>query len=242
MKIARHAYRSAAGGDRVFDHAYHGRTNLTMALTAKNMPYKQGFGAVRRARSTGCRWPTRCAGPAGRPECGPGRRAGHDQDLADPHPGRRGERRRRDDRADPGRGRLHRPAGRLPHRRCASFCDRHGILLIADEIQTGFCRTGDWFACEHEGVVPDLITTAKGIAGGFPLSRGDRPRVRSWIRCTAGGTGRHLRRQSGRLRRRPGRDRDDDESEGPGGERGPAGSALSWQPRLRGKLAVGPTR
>ena len=42
--------------------------------------------------------------------------------------------------------------------------------FIADEIQTGFCRTGDWFACEHEGVVPDLITTAKGIAGGLPLA------------------------------------------------------------------------
>ena len=42
--------------------------------------------------------------------------------------------------------------------------------FIADEIQTGFCRTGDWFACSHEGVVPDLITTAKGIAGGLPLA------------------------------------------------------------------------
>jgi 4-aminobutyrate aminotransferase/(S)-3-amino-2-methylpropionate transaminase len=41
---------------------------------------------------------------------------------------------------------------------------------VADEIQTGFCRTGDWFACDHEGVVPDLVTTAKGIAGGFPLA------------------------------------------------------------------------
>jgi 4-aminobutyrate aminotransferase/(S)-3-amino-2-methylpropionate transaminase len=51
----------------------------------------------------------------------------------------------------------------------AEFCRTHGIVLIADEIQTGFCRTGDWFACEHEGVVPDLITTAKGIAGGLPL-------------------------------------------------------------------------
>jgi 4-aminobutyrate aminotransferase/(S)-3-amino-2-methylpropionate transaminase len=52
----------------------------------------------------------------------------------------------------------------------ADFCAEHGILLIADEIQTGFCRTGDWFACEFEGVVPDLITTAKGMAGGLPLS------------------------------------------------------------------------
>ena len=43
-------------------------------------------------------------------------------------------------------------------------------MFIADEIQTGFCRTGDWFACEHEGVEPDLITTAKGIAGGLPLA------------------------------------------------------------------------
>src|SRR5262249_44598156 len=49
-------------------------------------------------------------------------------------------------------------------------CARHGILVIADEIQTGFCRTGDWFACDHEGVVPDLVTTAKGIAGGLPLA------------------------------------------------------------------------
>ena len=52
----------------------------------------------------------------------------------------------------------------------ATFCRENGILLIADEIQSGFCRTGDWFACDHEGVVPDLITTAKGIADGLPLA------------------------------------------------------------------------
>jgi 4-aminobutyrate aminotransferase/(S)-3-amino-2-methylpropionate transaminase len=55
-------------------------------------------------------------------------------------------------------------------RSVADFCAEHGILLVADEIQTGFCRTGDWFACDHEGVVPDLVTTAKGMAGGLPLS------------------------------------------------------------------------
>ena len=60
------------------------------------------------------------------------------------------------------------PPGFLP--RVAEWCASHGILFIADEIQTGFCRTGDWFACEHEDVVPDLITTAKGIAGGLPLA------------------------------------------------------------------------
>jgi 4-aminobutyrate aminotransferase/(S)-3-amino-2-methylpropionate transaminase len=59
------------------------------------------------------------------------------------------------------------PDGFLPG--LAEFCREHGIVFIADEIQTGFCRTGDWFACEHEDVVPDLVTTAKGIAGGLPL-------------------------------------------------------------------------
>jgi 4-aminobutyrate aminotransferase/(S)-3-amino-2-methylpropionate transaminase len=52
----------------------------------------------------------------------------------------------------------------------AEWCRDHGVLFVADEIQTGFCRTGDWFACEHEGVVPDLITTAKALAGGLPLA------------------------------------------------------------------------
>lgn len=45
-----------------------------------------------------------------------------------------------------------------------------GVVFVADEIQTGFCRTGDWFACQHEGVEPDLVTLAKGIAGGLPLA------------------------------------------------------------------------
>ena len=52
----------------------------------------------------------------------------------------------------------------------AEWAARNGVLFVADEIQTGFCRTGDWFACDHEGVVPDLITLAKGIAGGLPLA------------------------------------------------------------------------
>ena len=46
----------------------------------------------------------------------------------------------------------------------------NGVVFIADEIQSGFCRTGDWFACDHEGVIPDLVTTAKGLAGGMPLA------------------------------------------------------------------------
>ena len=60
------------------------------------------------------------------------------------------------------------PDGFLPG--LAAYCRAHGIVFIADEIQSGFCRSGDWFACDHEDVVPDLITTAKGIAGGLPLA------------------------------------------------------------------------
>ncbi|GLS21839.1 4-aminobutyrate transaminase [Labrys miyagiensis] len=55
-------------------------------------------------------------------------------------------------------------------KRLRALCDEHGILLIADEIQTGFGRTGKWFAMEHSGVEPDLLTTAKSLAGGFPLA------------------------------------------------------------------------
>ncbi|HEY6792826.1 MAG TPA: aminotransferase class III-fold pyridoxal phosphate-dependent enzyme, partial [Trebonia sp.] len=60
------------------------------------------------------------------------------------------------------------PEGFLPG--LAEYCRENGIVFIADEVQSGFCRTGDWFACDHEGVVPDLVTTAKGIAGGLPLA------------------------------------------------------------------------
>jgi 4-aminobutyrate aminotransferase/(S)-3-amino-2-methylpropionate transaminase len=55
-------------------------------------------------------------------------------------------------------------------RRVADFCRDRGILVVADEVQTGIGRTGAWFACEHEGLVPDLITSAKGLAGGLPLA------------------------------------------------------------------------
>ena len=90
----------------------------------------------------------------------------------------------------------------------AAWATDNGVVFVADEIQTGFCRTGDWFACDDEGVVPDLVTTAKGIAGGLPLAAvtgraelmDSRPRRRPR---------RHVRRQPGRLRRRARRDRGD---------------------------------
>ncbi|WP_435130877.1 4-aminobutyrate--2-oxoglutarate transaminase [Actinacidiphila sp. bgisy144] len=150
----------------VFDHGYHGRTNLTMALTAKNMPYKEGFGpfapeVYRVPLAYGYRWLTG-------PEHAAEEAAAQAVDIITKQIG-----------AEhvaaiviepiAGEGGFIEPAkGFLP--RIAQFARDHGIVFVADEIQTGFCRTGQWFACEDEGVVPDLITTAKGIAGGLPLA------------------------------------------------------------------------
>ncbi|HUZ56508.1 MAG TPA: 4-aminobutyrate--2-oxoglutarate transaminase [Streptosporangiaceae bacterium] len=164
VKIARHATGRQAVV--VFDHAYHGRTNLTMAMTAKNMPYKDGFGpfageVYRAPMAYPFRWP---GGPAAcaaealdvitsliHTQVGENRVAAV---VIEPVQGEGGF--------------IVPPDGFLPG--LAEYCREHGIVFIADEIQSGFCRTGDWFACDHEGVVPDLVTTAKGIAGGLPLA------------------------------------------------------------------------
>ncbi len=160
--------RLATGRQAVvaFDHGYHGRTNLTMALTAKNMPYKDHFGPFapeiyRMPMAYPYRW------PSGPQRCGE-EAAAEAISLMDSQLGAanvaciviepiQGE-----------GGFIVPGEGFLP--RLAEYCRANGIVFVADEIQTGFARTGDWFACEHEGVVPDLITTAKGIAGGLPLA------------------------------------------------------------------------
>jgi 4-aminobutyrate aminotransferase/(S)-3-amino-2-methylpropionate transaminase len=164
VKIARaHTGRPAVV---VFDHGYHGRTNLTMALTAKNMPYKHSFGpfapeVYRVPLAYPYRWltgPENCAAEAAAQAIDQiTKQVGPDNVAAIVIEPIQGE------------GGFIEPAkGFLP--RIAEFAREHGIVFVADEIQTGFCRTGQWFACEDEGVVPDLITTAKGIAGGLPLA------------------------------------------------------------------------
>ena len=164
VKIARH--HTGRQAVIAFDHAYHGRTNMTMALTAKNMPYKHGFGpfapeVYRVPMAYPYRWPTgpqNCADEA------------FEEFVSLVH-SQVGETNTAAVIIEPiqGEGGFIVPApGFLT--KVAAWCSEQGIVFIADEIQTGFCRTGDWFACEHERVVPDLITTAKGIAGGLPLA------------------------------------------------------------------------
>jgi 4-aminobutyrate aminotransferase / (S)-3-amino-2-methylpropionate transaminase / 5-aminovalerate transaminase len=167
IKIARSYTRKQAVVS--FDHAYHGRTNLTMALTAKSMPYKHGFGPFA---------PEIYRAPLSYPfrDAEFGKELATDGELAakralsiiDKQVGA-------DNLAaviiEPiqGEGGFIVPAeGFLPA--LLDWCRRNGVVFIADEVQTGFARTGAMFACEHEGIEPDLIVTAKGIADGLPLS------------------------------------------------------------------------
>lgn len=166
VKIARaHTGRDAVV---VFDHAYHGRTNLTMAMTAKAHPYKAGFGPfageVYRAPMS---YPLRDNDAAGTKVSGEEaakrvitmieKQIGAEHVAAIVIEPIQGE------------GGFIVPAeGFLPT--LVEFAGENGIVFVADEVQAGFARTGKMFASEWEDIVPDLITTAKGIAGGLPLS------------------------------------------------------------------------
>jgi 4-aminobutyrate aminotransferase / (S)-3-amino-2-methylpropionate transaminase / 5-aminovalerate transaminase len=167
IKIARSYTKKSAVV--AFDHAYHGRTNMTMALTAKSMPYKSGFGPFA---------PEIYRAPLSYP---------YRDGLIDKEMGTDGELAARraidivskqvgaDNLAaiiiEPiqGEGGFIVPAeGFLPA--LLDWCRDNNVVFIADEVQTGIARTGAMFACEHEGIEPDLICIAKGIADGLPLS------------------------------------------------------------------------
>jgi 4-aminobutyrate aminotransferase / (S)-3-amino-2-methylpropionate transaminase / 5-aminovalerate transaminase len=165
VKIA----RSVTGRQAVvaFDHAFHGRTLLTMSLTAKAMPYKATFGPLAsEIYRLPYSYPYRC--PVGEvpEECGPAcaeaaitamdKQIGGERIAAlviEPVLGEAGV-------VIPG-------AGFLPA--LAEYCAANGIVFVADEVQAGFARTGRWFSCEHWGLVPDVVTTAKGLGGGLPI-------------------------------------------------------------------------
>ena len=162
VKIAR-AYTKKQGVV-AFDHAYHGRTNLAMALTAKSMPYKHSFGPFA---------PEVYRAPLSYPY--------RDDKLLDGELAARRATNFIESQIGPGNlaaviiepiqgeGGFIVPAdGFLPA--LADWCRSNDVVFIADEIQTGFARTGAMFACELFDVVPDVIATAKGIAGGLPLA------------------------------------------------------------------------
>ncbi|WP_324014071.1 4-aminobutyrate--2-oxoglutarate transaminase [Microbacterium sp. JZ37] len=160
VKIARkHTGRQAVVA---FDHGYHGRTNLTMALTAKSMPYKSGFGpfapeVYRAPLSYPYRDGLSGTEAAKRAISQIEKQIGADNLAAVIIEPIQGE------------GGFIVPAdGFLPA--IVDWCRSNGVVFIADEVQTGFGRTGAMFASEHFGIVPDLITTAKGIAAGLPLA------------------------------------------------------------------------
>jgi 4-aminobutyrate aminotransferase/(S)-3-amino-2-methylpropionate transaminase len=167
VKIARSYTRKTAVV--AFDHAYHGRTNLTMALTAKSMPYKSGFGPFapeiyRAPLSYPFRdglidkeWATDGELAAERALSIIDKQIGAANLAAVIIEPIQGE------------GGFIVPApGFLPALR--AWCSDNDVVFIADEVQTGFARTGTMFACEDEDIEPDLIVTAKGIADGLPLS------------------------------------------------------------------------
>jgi 4-aminobutyrate aminotransferase/(S)-3-amino-2-methylpropionate transaminase len=160
VKIARKfTGRSGVG---VLDHAYHGRTNLTMAMTFKAMPYKLGFGPfapdVHHAPNS---YPFHDGltgvDAAARTISYLEKKVGA-SDLAclvvEPIQGEGGF-------VVPADGYL---------AALQEWCTANGVVFIADEIQSGMARTGRWYASEHMDVVPDLVLTAKGIAGGLPIA------------------------------------------------------------------------
>src|SRR5579885_2194614 len=159
VKIARYATGRPALIS--FAGAFHGRTMMALALTGKVTPYKTGFGPFPadvyhvpfpdEFRGLGVRDALRAIDELFHSSVAPDRVAAV---IVEPVQGEGG-------------------FNVAPFeflRELRALCDRHGILLIADEIQTGFGRTGRMFAIEHSGVVPDLITVAKSLAGGLPLS------------------------------------------------------------------------
>ena len=159
VKIARVA--TGRSGVVVFDHAFHGRTNLTMAMTSKVVPYKQGFGPF--APDV-----YRAPGPY------PYRGVSSDDAL-------RGLELLFKQDVDPQSvacvvlepvqgegGFIPMPDNYVP--RLKELCERHGILYVDDEVQSGTGRTGTVWGIEHYGVEPDLLVSGKSIGGGLPLA------------------------------------------------------------------------
>jgi 4-aminobutyrate aminotransferase/(S)-3-amino-2-methylpropionate transaminase len=166
VKVAR--YATGRKSIIAFEDGFHGRTYMTLSLTSQVSPYKIGFGPyasdIYRIPYAYCyRCPLALKYPACGCEC-----AGLLQNAFDKHVNA-------EDVAaviaEPvqGEGGFIVPPPEYMGK-IKKICEEHGILLIADEIQTGIGRTGKWFAMEHWGVAPDLMTTAKALGAGFPIA------------------------------------------------------------------------
>ena len=166
VKIARrHTGREAVV---VFDHAFHGRTLLAMSLTAKVMPYKQGMGPFApEVYRLPLAYPYRCP-TGGTPETCAASCLAYALDEMHKHIG---EENIAAILIEPiqGEGGFIVPAPGFIEG-LASFAHEHGIVFIADEVQSGMGRAGRWFAIEDEGVVPDVVLSAKSLGGGLPIS------------------------------------------------------------------------
>jgi 4-aminobutyrate aminotransferase/(S)-3-amino-2-methylpropionate transaminase len=166
IKIAR--YATGRKSVIAFEDAFHGRTFMTLSLTSQVSPYKVGFGPyasdIYRIPYAFC---YRCPLALSHPSCGC-ECAGLLENAFDKHVNA-------EDVAaviaEPvlGEGGFIVPPPEYMGK-IKKICEEHGILLIADEIQTGIARTGKWFGMEHWGVAPDLVTTAKALGAGFPIS------------------------------------------------------------------------
>lgn len=159
VKIAR-AYTKRRGVI-TFNGSYHGRTNLTMAMTGKVMPYKASFGPFP-ADIYYAPFPNALHGVSVEQSLQALEMLFKVAIEADQVAAIALE-------PVQGEGGFYIAPPEFLHA-LRKLCDQHGILLIVDEVQSGFGRTGKLFAIEHSGVVPDLITMAKSLAGGFPLS------------------------------------------------------------------------
>lgn len=166
VKVARHHTKRQAVV--VFDHGFHGRTLLAMTMTAKAMPYKAGLGPFApEVYRMPMSYPYRCPAGASYEDCGPpclaeavrlmDKQIGADRIAAIVIEPIQGE-----------GGFVVPAAGFIPG--LAEYARGNGIVFVADEIQTGLGRTGRMFGIEHEAVEPDIVTTAKSLAGGLPLA------------------------------------------------------------------------
>ncbi len=184
VKLAKHA--TGRPNIIVFNGSFHGRTHLTMAMTTSKTVYREGYGPLPSGifvspypYSFYFGWDdettkTFAIRELERLLLGQTKPSETAAIIIEPVLGEGGY--------------VVPPAGFLAALR--EICDEHGILLVADEVQSGFCRTGKFFAVQHEGIVPDIMTMAKGLGSGVPISglAYKRKLQEKWIPGTHGGT------------------------------------------------------